>query len=144
MHLSYDITKSVVAADMRTADTLMDSVASGHKRMQLICSASGFGKTSIAKKRFRQYGIVSEKEFYRSLSPLPDTSRPQTRQTGMRRAVLAMRPFESAKKRLLIEARPTKPISLVRICTNARCFRHLHCCSMIRAASPAMRRHVTS
>jgi hypothetical protein len=126
MHLSYDITKSVVAADMRTADTLMDSVASGHKRMQLICSASGFGKTSIAKKRFRQYGIVSEKEFYRSLSPLPDTSRPQTRQTGMRRAVLAMRPFESAKKRLFIEARPTKPISLVRT---------LHQCSMLQASA---------
>ena len=124
---------------MQTADTLMDSVASGRKPMQLICSPTGFGKTSIAKKRFRAVRHrVSEKEFYRSLPPLPDTapaprsasdmlkSRPQTRQTGMRRAVLAMPPFENAKKRLFIETRPTKPISLVRT---------LHQCTMLQASA---------
>ena len=59
---------------MQTADTLMDSVASGRKPMQQIGSPSGFGKTTIAKQRFRQYGIVSEKELYRSLPPLPEIS----------------------------------------------------------------------
>ncbi len=140
MILPYDVRTNIVWSDMQTATTLMDSVASGRKPMQLICSATGFGKTTIAKKRFRQYGIVSEKELYRSLPPLPEISatsfpslppamlksRPQTRQTAMRRAVLDMPPFENAKKRLFIEARPTKPISLVRT---------LHQCSMLQASA---------
>ena len=37
-----------------------------------------------------------------------------------------MPPFENAKKRLFIEARPTKPISLVRT---------LHQCAMLQAAA---------
>ena len=52
MHLPYDITKNIVWNDMQTAATLMDSVASGRKPNQLICSPSGFGKTAIAKQRF--------------------------------------------------------------------------------------------
>jgi hypothetical protein len=100
IHLPYDIRTNIVWADMQTADTLMDSVASGRKPMQQICSLSGFGKTAKAKKRFAQYGIVSEKELYRSLPPLPEISAaslpglpahmlksmPQTRRTAMRRA----------------------------------------------------------
>jgi hypothetical protein len=140
MILPYDVRTNIVSSDMQTATTLMDSVASGRKPMQLICSVSGFGKTTIAKKRLRQYGIVSEMELYRSLPPLPEMSatsfpglppamqksRPQTRQTAMRRAVRDMPPFENAKKRLFVEARPTKPISLVRT---------LRLCSMLQAAA---------
>ena len=39
MILPYDIRNNIVWSDMQTADTLMDSVASGRKPMQLICSA---------------------------------------------------------------------------------------------------------
>ena len=53
-------------------------------------------------------------------------SMPQTRQTAMRRAVHGLPPFENAKKRLFIETRPTKPISLVRT---------LHQCSMLQASA---------
>jgi hypothetical protein len=140
MILPYEVRTNIVWSDMQTAATLMDSVASGRKPMQLICSVSGFGKTTIARRRFRQYGIVSEMELYRSLPPLPEMSatsfpglppamlksRPQTRQTAMCRAVRDMPPFENAKKRLFVEARPTKPISLVRT---------LRLCSMLQAAA---------
>ena len=44
----------------------------------------------------------------------------------MRRAVHGLPPFENAKKRLFIESRPTKPISLVRT---------LHQCAMLQAAA---------
>jgi hypothetical protein len=140
MILPYDVRTNIVWSDIQMAETLIDSVASGRKSMQLICSASGFGKTTIAKKRFRKYGIVSEQELYRSLPPLPSmsatsfpglppamlNSKPQTRQTVMRRAVLKMPPFENAKKGLFIEARPTKPVSLVRT---------LHLCAMLQASA---------
>jgi hypothetical protein len=140
MILPYDVRTNIVWSDMQTAATLMDSVASGRKLMQLICSVSGLGKTTIAKKRFRQYGIVSEADLYRSLPPLPPLSpanlpglpaailkaMPQTRKTAMRRAVNGQPPFENARKKLFIEARPTKPISLVRT---------LHLCSMLQASA---------
>jgi hypothetical protein len=98
------------------------------------------GKTTTAKKRFRQYGIVSEDELYRSLPPSPEMSAtsfpslppamlksmPQTRRTAMRRAVLGMPAFESASKRLFIEARPKQPISLVRT---------LHLCALLQASA---------
>ena len=126
MILPYDVHINIVWNDMQTAATLMDSVASGRKPNQLICSPSGFGKTAIAKQRFAKYGIVSEGEFYRSLPRLPENSRQQTRQTGMQRAVMGMPPFEGAKKRLFIESRPTKPISLVRV---------LYQCAMLQAAA---------
>lgn len=136
----YDIATNMVWNDMQTAETLIDSVASGRKMIQLICSPSGFGKTTIAKKRFRRYGIVSEDELYRSLPPLPALSpdnfpglppamlraMPQTRRTAMRRAVHFMPPFENAKFKLYIEARPTKPIALVRT---------LHLCTMLEASA---------
>jgi hypothetical protein len=139
MTLPHDITKNIVAIDTQTAYELMDSVASGRTLLQLICSPSGFGKTTIAKKLFRHYGILSEQEFYRSLPPLPEMSapgfpglpahllksRPQTRQTGMRHAVQGKPPFEGAKQRLFIEARPTKAISLVRT---------LHLCHRLAAS----------
>jgi hypothetical protein len=134
MHLPYDATTTnIVWSDMQTATTLMDSVASGRKPMQLIGSLTGFGKTAIAKHRFRRHGIVSENELYRSLPPLapqplapPTGTKPQSRATGMQRAVMGMPPFEGATKKLFIEARPTKPISLVRT---------LHHCAMLQAAA---------
>ncbi len=140
MTLPYDIRNNIVWSDMQTAWTLMDSVASGRKPSQLICSSSGFAKTSVAKQKFKQHGIVSEADLYRSLPPLSEMSatsfpslppamlksKPQTRQTAMRRAVMGLPPFENAKKRLFIEARPTKPISLVRT---------LHQCAMLQAAA---------
>jgi hypothetical protein len=140
MILPYDVTtKNIVWADMQTAYLLMDSVASGRKPMQQIGSPTGFGKTTIAKQRFKNYGIVSEQEFYRSLPPLPAIppanfpsmpahllkAMPQTRKTGMRRAVQGLPPFENAKKRLFIESGPKEPISLVRI---------LFQCAMLGAA----------
>ena len=140
MILPYDVRTNIVWSDMQTAAALMDSVASGRKPMQMIGSVSGFGKTTIAKKRFRHYGIVSEEELYRSLPALPEISatsfpglppamlksRPQTRQTAVRRAVLDMPPFENAKRRLFIESRPTSPISLVRT---------LRLCSQLQASA---------
>ena len=108
--------------------------------MQLICSPSGFGKTTIAKKRLRHYGIVSEQEFYRSLPPstrnvsarLPRSARApaeiEATDTPNRDAPCraGQPPFEDAKKRLFIEARPTKAISLVRT---------LHLCSRLAASA---------
>ena len=76
MTLPHDITKNIVAIDTQTAYELMDSVASGRTLLQLICSPSGFGKTTIAKKLFRHYGIFSEQEFYRSLPLCQKCQRP--------------------------------------------------------------------
>jgi hypothetical protein len=128
--LPYDIHTNRVRTDMQTATALMDSVASGRKMIQLICSPSGFGKTTIAKKRFKQRGIVSEAELYSSLPPLflPAIPKgvPQSRLTAMRSAVGGEPPFENARKKLFVEARPTKPISLVRT---------LHLCAMLQASA---------
>jgi hypothetical protein len=74
MILPYEVRTNIVWSDIQTAVTLMDSVASGGKLIQLICSPSGFGKTTIAKKRFKRHGIVSETELYRSLPPLREIS----------------------------------------------------------------------
>ena len=88
MILPYDVHGNIVWTDMQTATTLMDSVASGRKPMQLICSPTGFGKTAIAKQRFKKYGIVSENEFYRSLPPLATASvLPPTANQSRRRAI---------------------------------------------------------
>jgi hypothetical protein len=43
------------------ATILIDGVASGRKAMQLICSPSGIGKTSIAMKEFKKHGILPPK-----------------------------------------------------------------------------------
>ena len=68
------------------ATILIDGVASGRKAMQLICSPSGIGKTSIAMKEFKKHGI---------LPPKPEGLKPS--------------------QRLLIDARPTNAIALVRV-----------------------------
>ena len=72
----YDVRTNIVWSDMQTAVALIGFVASGRTLLQLICSPSGFGKTTLAKKLFRHYGILSEQEFYRSLPPLPEISAP--------------------------------------------------------------------
>ena len=48
-----DVTHNIVRQQADQATVLMDGVASGRKTMQLICSPSGFAKTTIAMKRFR-------------------------------------------------------------------------------------------
>ena len=56
MRLPYDVRANIVQKDTQTAFTLIDAVASGRKRMQLICSAGGMGKTSVGKQRTPQGG----------------------------------------------------------------------------------------
>ena len=82
-----DVTHNIVREQADHATVLMDGVASGRKPMQLICSPSGFAKTTIAMKRFRAHGIVPP------------------RSDG-----LALKPWQ----RLVLEARPTDAIVLVR------------------------------
>ena len=82
-----DVTHNIVRQQADQATVLMDGVASGRKTMQLICSPSGFAKTTIAMKRFRAHGIVPP------------------RSDG-----LALKPWQ----RLVLEARPTDAIVLVR------------------------------
>jgi hypothetical protein len=83
-----DVSRNIVRIQIHNAVILMDGVASGRKPMQLICGPSGFGKTAIAMKRFKAHGIVP---------PRPDG--------------LELKPWQ----RLLIDARPTQAISLVRV-----------------------------
>src|SRR5690242_493620 len=141
MHLPYDILTNIVAADMQTAYTLIDSGASGRKPLQLIGSPTGFGKTSVARKRFRHNGILPEEDFYRSLPPLPPLDPPsipglpstvlaaaqqpqkQTLRTAVSRVLGGNPPFEGVTKKLFIEARPTQAIALVRV---------LHRCATLR------------
>jgi hypothetical protein len=87
-HVRIDASHNIVREQTDHATVLMDAVASGRKAMQLICSPSGFGKTTIAMKRFKAHGIVP---------PRPDG--------------LELKPSQ----RLLTDARPTKAISLVRV-----------------------------
>ena len=82
-----DVTHNIVREQADHATVLMDGVASGRKPMQLICSPSGFAKTTIAMKRFRAHGIVPP------------------RSDGF-----ALKPWQ----RLVLEARPTDAIVLVR------------------------------
>ena len=51
MRLPYDVRANIVQKDTETAFTLIEAVASGRKRMQLICSAGGMGKTSVGGNR---------------------------------------------------------------------------------------------
>jgi hypothetical protein len=99
MILPYDITANAVWTDMQTASLLIDMIASGQKLMQLICSPSGFGKTAIAKKRFKHHGILAED--------------PAQRRQAVRDALAGT--ANPKKPKLFIEARPDRPISLVRV-----------------------------
>ena len=58
MILPYDIEANSVARDMRIAITLIEGVAAGRKALQLICSPSGFGKTTIAFQQCKAHGIA--------------------------------------------------------------------------------------
>jgi hypothetical protein len=95
---------------MQTAITLMSSVANGKKPVQLICSPSGFGKTSIAKAECQRRGIRFE--------------RPEDRVPAMQRALRGIA-SERTRWKLAIETRPKKVISLVRV---------LYRCSVLNTA----------
>lgn len=112
MNLAYDINSNIVFLDMTTATALIDAVASGAKPMQLVCSSSGFGKSSIAYDRLRRHGIR--------------VMRPDDLTTAMRRAVQGRTQEKPQRWKLAIEAKPQKPISLVRA---------LYRCHMLDAAA---------
>ena len=79
--------------------------------MQLICSPSGIGKTSIAMKEFKKHGI---------LPPKPEGLKPSPR--------------------LLIGTRPINAIALVRVlfrCAQSQAA--VSCCLMILARSHTTR-----
>jgi hypothetical protein len=85
MILPYDIGTNIVARDMRIAIILIEAVVSGRKPLQLICSPSGFAKTSITLQRCKWHGIGVQK---------PGVKPP--------------------RNGYLIESRPTKAIAAVR------------------------------
>jgi hypothetical protein len=58
MILPYSIEANSVARDVRTATDLIDSVVVGRKPLHLICSSSGFAKSSITYQRCKAHGIV--------------------------------------------------------------------------------------
>jgi len=58
MILPYYINTNRVARDVRTATDLIASVVVGRKSLQLICSPSGFAKTSITMQQCKAHGIT--------------------------------------------------------------------------------------
>jgi hypothetical protein len=77
--LPYRIELNVVYRDMYTAYMLIDMVALRKKPMQLICSPTGFGKTTIAKKCFKHRGVIQIGQ--------------RETEVAMRRAVRGLLPF---------------------------------------------------